>query len=258
MAANDNEGTGFALVSARMPSEGDSAERRRAIDAYVHEELGLVDIIARQIKKAVGAHVDRDELLAAGREGLFDAARRYDPHRGVPFRAYANIRIQGAMMDWVRRSARLPRRVYEKLKTLEVGSWTSAGASDFAFSRGRLDEQEADRGAAEDAMNAHLAAVATAMAASISACPSATSNEPEFSDAGNDPEEALARAELIEVLRKSLATLDRYEAALIRLVYFEGKSLMDVATELSVTKSWAFRVHCRVLARLTKQVRAAG
>jgi RNA polymerase sigma factor for flagellar operon FliA len=258
MTVNNDRGIVLDHVADRATLDIDGEDRRRLITAYVHQELGLVDIIAAQIGKAVGSHVERDELIGVGREGLFDAARRFDPARGVPFRAYANIRVQGAMMDHVRRSASLPRRVHEKLKSIEAGSWTSAGASDFAFVPTKFDSSTADKATAEDAMNAHLAAVATAMAASISSGSSATSNGPEPSDPEADPEEALTRAELVEVLRGALTTLDPYESALIRFLYFDGMSLAEVATKLSVTKSWVFRVHCRILARLTKLVRAAS
>ena len=46
------------------------------------ESLGLVEAIARQISKAVGSAVEFAELLSFGREGLLEAARRYDASRG--------------------------------------------------------------------------------------------------------------------------------------------------------------------------------
>lgn len=257
MVANDTEGMGAEWATAGTASEVDAEERRRVIAQYVHQELGLVDIIAGQIARAVGSHAERDELVAAGREGLFDAARRFDPRRGVPFRAYANIRVQGAIMDWVRRSARLPRRVHEKLRTLEAGSWTGAGASEFVFSRANVDSGPVDKRAVEDAMNDQIAAVAIAMAASIAVEPASSSGEAEATETESDPEEAVSRAELVSVLRGAMTTLDRYEAALVRLIYFEEKSLMEAAKEMSVTKSWVFRLHRQLLTRLNKRVSAA-
>ena len=82
----------------------DSTEARERF----HACLELVDIVARQIAKRLTFFVELDELLSSGREGLLDAARRYDPSRGVPFRAYANFRVQGAIYDGLRRTAGLP------------------------------------------------------------------------------------------------------------------------------------------------------
>ena len=46
--------------------------------------------------------VTLDDLRSFGREGLLQAARTFDPTRGVPFRRWANLRIKGAMIDGVR------------------------------------------------------------------------------------------------------------------------------------------------------------
>ena len=50
-----------------------------------------------------------DELIAAGRWGLVDAIRRFDPARGVAFHRYAPTRIYGAIMDSLRRADHLTR-----------------------------------------------------------------------------------------------------------------------------------------------------
>src|SRR5208283_4032500 len=56
-------------------------------------------------------HVDRADLLAAGKLGLIDAADRYDPSRNVRFQTYAMPRIRGAMLDAMRSEDWLPRSV---------------------------------------------------------------------------------------------------------------------------------------------------
>src|SRR5262245_17063244 len=81
--------------------------------------LDLVDAIARRIAREIGGAAELDELLSFGREGLLDAARKFDASRGVPFRGYASFRVRGAILDGVRASARLPRRVHERLRGLE-------------------------------------------------------------------------------------------------------------------------------------------
>ena len=51
--------------------------------------------------------MEHDDLVSFGREGLLDAARRYDESRGVPFRVYASFRVRGATYDGVRRTSAL-------------------------------------------------------------------------------------------------------------------------------------------------------
>ena len=65
-------------------------------------ELDLVEIIARQVARTMGSVVELDDLRSFGREGLLDAARKFDGARGVPFRAYANFRVRGAIIDGIR------------------------------------------------------------------------------------------------------------------------------------------------------------
>ena len=93
-------------------------------------ELDLVEIVARQVGKTIGRGVELDDLLGYGREGLLDAARRFDPARGVPFRAYANYRVRGAIIDGVRTMARLPRRAHERLNALSAANHYGEGASE--------------------------------------------------------------------------------------------------------------------------------
>ena len=51
-------------------------------------------------------YLDLDDLISAGNLGLVKAAERYEPSRGVPFRAYARHWILGAILDEVRGLAR--------------------------------------------------------------------------------------------------------------------------------------------------------
>src|SRR4051794_39144406 len=62
--------------------------------------------------RRVPAHVQRDELAAAGSLALVQAARAFNPDLGVPFSRYAAMRVRGAIvdelrgMDWASRGAR--------------------------------------------------------------------------------------------------------------------------------------------------------
>jgi len=46
---------------------------------------------------------DRDDVASAAMIGLIGAVDRFDPRRGVPFEAYAALRIRGAVVDELRR-----------------------------------------------------------------------------------------------------------------------------------------------------------
>lgn len=55
---------------------------------------------------ATTANVCIEDLLDAGRDGLVQAALRFDPSRGWKFATLAQYRVQGAILDWLRKTSR--------------------------------------------------------------------------------------------------------------------------------------------------------
>ena len=90
--------------------------------ARFNEALPAVKPIALRLRRTLGRSAEVEDLMSYGQGGLLEAARRFDPARGVPFRAFANFRIRGAMLDGIRQLSHLPRRVHERLKAFENAS----------------------------------------------------------------------------------------------------------------------------------------
>jgi RNA polymerase sigma factor for flagellar operon FliA len=231
-----------------IPNEAEALKR-------FEDNLDLVNVIARQIGRAVGGSIELDELLSFGREGLLDASRRFDETRGVPFRAYANYRVRGAIFDGVRSLSRLPRRVHERLNGLSRAAGVSEGALEdlsAPVAPGR-SSREADAALAD-----HLAALATAIAVGLVA-QTAQGDEGERTAVDlRDPEAAYAEAELLSVVRVAIADLPKEEAELVRRHYLEGERFDQVAKDLGLSKSWASRLHTRAMGRLAKRLRTQG
>jgi hypothetical protein len=75
--------------------------------ARFHAELTLVDEVARSLARRVPTFVATfDDLRALGLEGLLDAARRFDPARGVPFAQWARVRVRSTILNGVRCAGR--------------------------------------------------------------------------------------------------------------------------------------------------------
>jgi RNA polymerase sigma factor for flagellar operon FliA len=193
-----------------------------------------------------------DELVSFGREGLLEAARRFDATRGVPFPAYATFRVRGAIIDGVRSIAQLPRRAHERLRAVDAAARVSEGAAeDVLGAAQRGSPQDAER-----ALDAHLAALATAMAVGlVSEAAAGEDGERTPLDARSSPEEALGRAELLAVVREAIDSLPREEAELVRRHYLEDERFDRVATDLGLSKSWASRLHTRAIQRLATKLR---
>src|SRR3954470_10079473 len=162
-----------------------------AVLARFNERLELVELISRKMARKLGARIDHDELVAAGREGLLDAARRFDPARAVPFGAYATYRIRGAIIDWIRKSVDVPRRAHERLRALEATSAVNEGEAAYAF---RERATLPGRSAVEAHLAEHLAAVAAAASLAVMA-PADGQGRIGDEAAPDNPEEAFARVE---------------------------------------------------------------
>lgn len=79
-------------------------------DQLSAENLGLARSVAGRALARAPRHVERDDVFGAACLGLVEAARRYRPEQGVPFRAYAARRVLGAILDGARTDDWLTRR----------------------------------------------------------------------------------------------------------------------------------------------------
>jgi RNA polymerase sigma factor (sigma-70 family) len=80
----------------QRPSRGRNREKR------VLSHLPLVRSIASRLRRRV-PHVEMDDLVSAGTIGLIEAADRYDAAHGVRFASFAYGRVEGAIIDEIRR-----------------------------------------------------------------------------------------------------------------------------------------------------------
>ena len=72
------------------------------MDDLAERHLDLAHIIASKTLRGCPPQITFDDLCSAAYLGLVQAARIYDPDRGVPFRAFASWRIKGAVVDELR------------------------------------------------------------------------------------------------------------------------------------------------------------
>ena len=84
-----------------------------ACDELVLNHLWLVRHLIGKIGGRLPAGVDVENLESAGVLGLVEAANRFDASRGVDFKAFAALRIHGAIIDEARRNSPLPQDVLQ-------------------------------------------------------------------------------------------------------------------------------------------------
>lgn len=96
----------------------EAAERRRLIETHTDLSRKAAAMIFPRVKM----HVEFDELVSLGNAGLTEAASRYDATRGASFATFAWYRVNGSIIDGVRRNTTLPKHVWAKLVALRAAS----------------------------------------------------------------------------------------------------------------------------------------
>lgn len=219
--------------------------------ARVKEGLDLVEILARQMRRQMGPHVNVEDLASYGREALVAAARTYDPDRGLPFRRWANLRIRGAMIDGVRSQSNLPKRVYRKVRALQAAEHVHEVAAEEQGAAPPATAENADQKLSET-----LSSAAMAMALGFLSMGSGEAVE-RAHDTGDSPEDATARAEIAKMIRAAIAERPEAERRLLERHYFDDVTFEEAAKELGLSKSWASRLHSRALEGLARSLKRA-
>ena len=198
-----------------------NTKRTAEVAQLVAQHLDLPRRVASTVHARVRPHVDMEELISLGNQGLAEAAHRYDARLGK-FETFAWWRIHGAIVDGLRRSSPLPRSTWRKLL------------------------------AAHAANDQHAVAAVKAGAALRRSIPSSFEQlcEDGFDVAGATAEDTLDRERALAGLREALAELPEVERTLVERHYWEGRDLRAAGEELGMSKSWASRLHARALGRL--------
>ena len=196
-------------------------------NALVVQNLPLVGYLVSEVW-AKATHLSRDDLASAGAVALITSADSFDPSLGIPFGAFARRRIVGAFADemrssdWASRGAR--RRIKETLavkETLTAALGRTPSIDEIASSLG-VDRSEATAGL-------------TDAARTVSPLDDSTAG---FLIADTAlPDESLLAAERLSYLSAAVEALPEKMQMIVRQVYFEDRSVKEIADELGITHS---------------------
>jgi RNA polymerase sigma factor for flagellar operon FliA len=211
-------------------------------DQRVVDHLHLVRAIASAVRaRALRSNIEFEDLVAYGTEGLLDAASRFDATRGVPFEAFARRRIQGAIVDGIRKDGWFGRRAYRRLTAAQVGIVSAANDPRCAIVLpAGLTIVHAGQGAGAGGEDWCAEVAEAGEAANGARRNGRTMVQLPVED--DDDLRTLAAA--------NLSLLPARERRLLELRYYDGKTLSQAAREMGFRRSWASRLHARALATL--------
>jgi RNA polymerase sigma factor for flagellar operon FliA len=208
--------------------------------------MPLVGHIVRELLGRVPAHVNRDDLVSAGMMALVLSAKAFDPSRGVPFGAFAAIRIRGALtdelrgMDWASRAVRTKAREIESTRNQVAATLGRLPTRPELAQVMGVRVQEIDAAESDVHRAAVLSLQGLAQDDGAELLPSAMEG----------PESLLIKREQIGYLRDAVAELPERLRTVVEQSFFEQRRMLDIAAELGVTESRVSQLRSEALALL--------
>lgn len=216
--------------------------------AAMIQHLPLVRRVAGRIARRLPAHVQLDDLVSAGTEGLVNAARRFDPGKGVAFGAYAEIRIRGAVMDELRLHDFVPRSVRRRNRALEAA---------------RSQARQAGTSTSDEAVSLRLGVAPEELAGWLGDSQARLLSTEELdADALEDPagfpaDDRLELQERLHQLRTAVAALPQRLQLVLALYYVEELTLKEIGAALQVTESRACQLHAQAVSKIRARIEDA-
>ena len=218
-------------------------------NALVMLHLAMVKRIASHLKARVPPFMELDELIQVGMVGLLEAARAFDPTKGIEFEGFAHLRVKGAMIDEIRRLSFLPRSAVTFNRDTTTATQALASElgrtptqAELAEHLGKdLEVYQKERGHAKrfetvsiEAVNDEVLGVAD--------------------DAQRQPEAMVEEAEFMQAVTDAITHLPEREQLVMQLYYVEELNLKEIGEVLGVSESRISQILSAVVKKLRTQL----
>ena len=217
-------------------------------EALVMAHLGMVKRVALHLKARIPPFMELDELIQVGMIGLLEAARAYDPDKGVDFENFALSRVRGAILDEVRQLSYLPRSAVAFNKS------ESRATDLLATELGRAPTQlELAQHLGDDIESFHKKRGNASRSETFSMEVVSDEVMGIADERDRQPEAIVEHADFMRAVTQAIAELPEREQLLMQLYYVEELNLKEIGEAVGVTES---RVS-QVLTATVKKLRAS-
>lgn len=188
----------------------------------------LVRRVAWHVHSRMSTAIEVEDLIQIGLVALVEAAQNFED-RGVAFAPYAQMRVRGAMVDALRRDARMGRAGMANRRYL-------------AGIRARLEQEYMRPPSAAEMADAaglepdayHAMAASTVPMGQESIDESYSDHDMWFADLADGADTVLEKAQLREALMANLGKLAEREAMILQLYFVEELNLDEIGETLGV------------------------
>jgi RNA polymerase sigma factor FliA len=234
---------------------------RRLRDELVFTYVPLVRHLAYRKVRELPAWCEVDDLVSNGVEGLIGALDRYDPAKGASLEQFVWTRIQGAVLDSLRRLDWAPRSLRRWEREAE------RAGDDFFREHGRrpTDPELAGKmGIDEAELAARLRDLAVAELTSLDNVSSSGEEEEEGIalsqmipdlEGRADPESEATKTLARERFRRAFSHLSDRERRVAVMLYTQGRTLSEIGEVIGVSESRVCQIHGELKKRLRSSLR---
>lgn len=221
--------------------------------ALLERHLGLVHHVALGVLRKAPPNAELDDLVSAGTIGLMEAVDKFEPAYGLAFSTFAQPRIRGAILDDLRRRDHVSRSQRKRMRDIGRARARLAGELGRDPQARELAEElevPVDTFWKWDRVLQGAATVSLDQPIDRAEGRDMSPMDVVADDEAEMPDEQLARAEEIRILKDRILELPEREREILSLYYFEELKLREIAEIYDVTESRISQIRSQAVKRL--------
>jgi RNA polymerase sigma factor FliA len=208
-------------------------------------------------RMGISKDMDRDyeDLAHQGLMGLIEAVDHFNPDMRTQFSTYATLRIRGKILDYLRASSWMPRKVRRQSSMIQkaiLTLWTE-----------KMREPTEDELAAylnttvEDVRQGLIDSnrILVSLDTMIDDDGEGSLHEYLCDDEQQDPLEVVEQESLIERMASAIQCLSKREQLMLSLYYNDGLTFREIGKVLNVTESRVSQMHASSILNLKAMMR---
>jgi|TARA_B110000259_G_scaffold105957_1_gene121545 RNA polymerase sigma factor for flagellar operon FliA len=219
------------------------------IKDLVKDNITLVKKIAWHLHGRVSAIIEIEDLIQIGMLGLISAAQNYTPQKDASFSSYANIRIKGEILDYLRKNSNLCRATIKMKKMSEKAS---------LMLRHKLGREPDNNEIAKELNMTTEKYYEWTNAFEANVIRSLDDSYDEYSQwfvtKEMNPEENINHTELRNGLKEVLGKLEGNEALIIQLYFVEELNVYEIAEVMNVSTGRVSQIKTSAIKRLRENL----
>lgn len=230
----------------------------RDIRKLVEDHIYIVEAVVRKIAPNLPAGVAREEIVSEGIMGLIEAAQKFDSKKGVSFDKWAEIRVRGAIIDYLRKNDILSRPSRVMMKKI---------ANTIRELQNKLGREPKDEEVAEElgiSLEEYhyelqkISALATVSLDEVIFDPTSKEGKKLYEiisdETLEDPFKFSEISNLRSIIEKALEKLDDKEREVIKMYYLHGFHMKEISKRLNVSESRISQIHSKALMKLRAEL----